>query len=162
MSLLRLLTAGKSLVGLKKDGKQYRDLGPGALPRFEGKKGLFQSGRQAWSGQKDVISSPVPSQQTDTCSPAAPQEKLFQSSQPESSRSKWGWPWRKRAAVPRFDKAPVQAELSLDRVKVIRNDLTDSDLEIVPASRAAAKPSEARQTAKAADSAKPGEAVICP
>jgi hypothetical protein len=27
----------------------------------------------------------------------------------------------------------VQGELSLDRVKVVRNDLSDSDLEIVPA-----------------------------
>lgn len=28
---------------------------------------------------------------------------------------------------------PVQAELSLDRIRVVRNDLSDSDLEIVPA-----------------------------
>lgn len=48
--------------------------------------------------------------------------------------------WRTRAkggarALPLADKAMVQAELSLDRVKVVRNDLSDSDLEIVPAKK---------------------------
>jgi hypothetical protein len=48
--------------------------------------------------------------------------------------------WRTRAkggarALPLTDEAMVQAELSLDRVKVVRNDLSDSDLEIVPAKK---------------------------
>jgi len=48
--------------------------------------------------------------------------------------------WRTRAkggarALPFTDKAMVQGELSLDRVKVVRNDLSDSDLEIVPAKK---------------------------
>ncbi len=36
------------------------------------------------------------------------------------------------ASRGRIGKLPVQAELSLDRVQVVRNDLRDTDLEIVP------------------------------
>ncbi len=38
-----------------------------------------------------------------------------------------------KPAIPTFPKPAVQGELSLDRVKVMRNDLSDSDLEVVPA-----------------------------
>jgi hypothetical protein len=36
-----------------------------------------------------------------------------------------------KSMVPRFGKLPVQEEFSLDRVRVVRNDLSDADLEIV-------------------------------
>lgn len=38
-----------------------------------------------------------------------------------------------QSVIPRFGKPAVQGELSLDNVKVIRNDLEESDLEIVTA-----------------------------
>jgi len=37
-----------------------------------------------------------------------------------------------RAGLTRFSKTPVQTELSLDKVRVVRNDLSDTDLEVVP------------------------------
>lgn len=37
------------------------------------------------------------------------------------------------AGIPRFGKPAVQGELTLDRVKVVRNDLTHADLEVVQA-----------------------------
>jgi hypothetical protein len=38
-----------------------------------------------------------------------------------------------KAALPRFGgKTPVQGELSLDNIKVMRNDLSETDMEIVP------------------------------
>lgn len=37
----------------------------------------------------------------------------------------------KLAGIPRFGKSAVQGELSLDRVKVVRNDLSHADLEVV-------------------------------
>lgn len=43
------------------------------------------------------------------------------------------------AAVPEGIRPAVQGELSLDRIKVMRNDLNDADVEIVPA-KAAVKP----------------------
>lgn len=36
-----------------------------------------------------------------------------------------------KPAAARLDRRPVQTELSLERVKVVRNDLTDADLEVV-------------------------------
>ena len=44
-------------------------------------------------------------------------------------------------APNRFAKSMVQGELSLERVKVVRNDLSDSDLEVVPA-RGAERPAK--------------------
>jgi hypothetical protein len=41
-------------------------------------------------------------------------------------------PFSRKAAPPR-QSAPVQSELSLDTLKVVRNDLSDADLEIVRA-----------------------------
>jgi hypothetical protein len=45
------------------------------------------------------------------------------------------WVRRKRQVTPEnatLNKTAVQGELSLDKVKVVRNDLSDTDLEIVP------------------------------
>jgi len=36
-----------------------------------------------------------------------------------------------KSAIPRFSRQPVQGELSLDNVKVMRNDLSDTDFEFV-------------------------------
>jgi hypothetical protein len=43
-----------------------------------------------------------------------------------------GRPKLSTSAVPRFGKPLLQGELSLDSIKVVRNDLSDSDLELVP------------------------------
>src|SRR5258708_32731579 len=43
MSLLRLLTTGKSLVGLKKPEHRYHLPGETALPKFGGKKNPFRA-----------------------------------------------------------------------------------------------------------------------
>jgi hypothetical protein len=50
------------------------------------------------------------------------------------------WPRRSspgaRLVVGSFSRGAVQGELSLDRIKVVRNDLSDTDLEIVRAKKA--------------------------
>jgi len=38
-----------------------------------------------------------------------------------------------KSVIPKFSRPPVQGELSLDNVKVVRNDLNDADVEVVPA-----------------------------
>jgi phage tail tape-measure protein len=45
-----------------------------------------------------------------------------------------------RSAIQRFNSVPVQGELSLDKIKVVRNDLSDTDLEVV--TRKASPPKE--------------------
>ena len=47
----------------------------------------------------------------------------------------------KNAALPRFSKGPVQCELSLDNVKVLRNDLSDTDFEVIAKPAQQEKPS---------------------
>jgi hypothetical protein len=44
----------------------------------------------------------------------------------------------------RSERPPVQAELSLERVKVVRNDLSEADLEVVPARPRPAEPGPLR------------------
>lgn len=46
-----------------------------------------------------------------------------------------------RPIVPHPVREPVQGELSLDTVRVVRNDLSDADLEVVPAKAPVAQPS---------------------
>jgi hypothetical protein len=48
-----------------------------------------------------------------------------------------------KSAVPRLGKGPVQGELSLDNIKVMRNDLSETDLEAVPMKARRPKPAPA-------------------
>jgi len=58
-----------------------------------------------------------------------------------------------KPAIPRFAKPPVQGELSLDRIRVVRNDLSDADLEIVPAKPPATPALRSVEKAAGAESA---------
>jgi len=204
MSLLRLLRAGKSLIGAREPAGRYRLLNGPALPKFGTDKNPFREPVRT----KQVTAAPevapattsppvklatsdlpkvVPQEAAIHEQPAAkPVERkpVVESSRKEkhvSSRPKveintkpetlvtvaskpsgpsgptgvvaagaraaarvlrlnsklnplFGWvrPKGGARALPRTDPM-VQGELSLDRVKVVRNDLSDSDLEIVPA-----------------------------
>jgi hypothetical protein len=60
-----------------------------------------------------------------------------------------------RSAIPRFNGVPVQGELSLDNIKVVRNDLSDADIEVVTRKMApekSVKPVELAAPARLADS----------
>jgi hypothetical protein len=121
MSMVRLLTAGKSLVGSKDLTIRYQMTDPRAMPRFG-------------SAKTKKASAP----------PAAPAKRVDWLSRivgkvtPLLARS------RTRPAkitLQRLAKSPVQGELSLDKVKVVRNDLSDADVEIVPFQAPAVRPS---------------------
>jgi hypothetical protein len=160
MSLLRLLTAGRSLVSVRDTEPRYRVTSQRLLPQFGSGKNPF-SGREA--------ATP-----TQTSAVVAKTEAAMSSvSGEKSSRAKALWVgaaarmsvWTEKLggrfarscakpispAIPQFNKPPVQGELSLDRVQVMRNDLSDADLEIVPARKKPAlvpPPFEAAQEAK--------------
>ena len=181
MSLLRLLTAGKSLVGLKTSEKRYHLPGQRALPKFGSKKNPFRVTTRPEQGE--VGTADTPSAQVQP--PAPPAEEKPQSrpqtsssettqasasasvakpinSKPEADSGRqikplepaerrpsgvrafllWGRAKAKGTALP-GGRRLVTAELSLDKVKVVRNDLSESDVEIV--GRASPpKPSESR------------------
>jgi hypothetical protein len=167
MSLGRLLTTGKSLVGLHSSSSRYQ-LRKGALPKFESSKNPFAA--KAQPGTEDEPSlikltpaemaaaslketqrlpllvpkptvlppAPKPIEPVRPAQPAAPETvpAAVESWLKKINPLVW-WGNRKSAestpAVARFNKRPVQAEFSLDNIKVMRNDLSDADVEVVTA-----------------------------
>ena len=162
MILLRLLTTGKSLVGLKDNANRYSVARGGLLPRFGSKKNPFRAstrpdsvgetspGCASAEGSPDQLAkspddksngsnrsytTPVANSNSTQQAPARPK--------PAETRSKRLFDWTtltalirpksQRKPIPMFAKPLVQCELSLEGVKVVRNDLSDSDIEIVPA-----------------------------
>ncbi|HTL54840.1 MAG TPA: hypothetical protein VL361_04140 [Candidatus Limnocylindrales bacterium] len=165
MSLLRLLTAGKSLVGLKNPARRYILSARGALPKFNSKKNPFRTTthfERVTSAQDPLVASACTTQATASTSigsPASEQGSVSPAAgdadgacvtQPLHPRNRvpqlgsiFSW-LRPKVAVnptnPRLAKSMVQCELSLDTVRVVRNDLSDSDFEIVPTKVRPAKP----------------------
>jgi hypothetical protein len=147
MSLLRLLSAGKSLVGLKDSTPQYRMGDPRAMPKFGSAANPFRQKKE-----KDIsaVSSEPKSSKPVAAppSPAATPMPAKTIAAVASAKAGWRarllslWPKRrpKQTRVAPLSRPAIQGELSLDRVKVMRNDLSDADLEIVAVARGATKP----------------------
>jgi hypothetical protein len=211
MSLMRLLSAGKSLIGVTESTSRYRMGKSGMMPKFGSGKNPFRSGVKQAEGQGGLDSRPPSSasnlieeekqerraasattpvtkstssalvealpktapialaatrKQSDGDvrreSPAgsavsddakAPVDSVFRLGPSRATRSMPGSPaalraifgsWldgikaripvratgQARMATARAANAPMQGELSLDRIKVVRNDLSDTDFEI--------------------------------
>jgi hypothetical protein len=169
MSLGKLLTTGKSLVGLHNSGVRYQ-LRKGALPKFESAKNPFAARTQAESSTTNPARGPELPKLTPAEAAAAGLKKTQplsvlgsliavreaavdakRNSQPAEPPKvaapvdSWlkkinplVWLGNRKPAEPespiqRFGKSrtPVQGELSLDNIKVMRNDLSDTDLEVV-------------------------------
>jgi hypothetical protein len=190
MSLLRLLTAGKSLIGVQQETGRYRMTNPKAMPKFGDGTNPFQAKaakaetekRQALEALKkartpdpgpelfdkpagdipvvavesgEVVEAVGPVEQTDK--PAAAAAVPADAGRPSvaskparlnglisklgSLKKIWG---RRTTGTARRAKElrPVQGEFPLDKIKVVRNDLSESDLEIVPLRSGAAKQPE--------------------
>lgn len=203
MSLGRLLTAGRSLVGGSNSEPHYRMSDPKAMPKFGSAKNPFRSkpqrpaptaetsravvasaaapapassageaGRGTHAASTPALSPadglrgaevPVAVKRPEGRAPAAP-ETTPAPAAPKRARFQFGWlrqrsarlfswlsrsrPAAAKAAVPRFDALPIQGELALDRIKVVRNDLSDADLEIVTRAPATPKPGSASPAVK--------------
>jgi len=180
MSLLRLLTTGKSLVGVKDDESRYRLTSQRLLPQFGPARNPFSSrgnsdpvqtetrsprdcgGNGAAGERLNVPSSsgePAAALQRGannrTVSASASGHGLTDALRLKTAALLGGWRARligllkrprgetAKPAIPRFTKQPVQGELSLDKIRVVRNDLSDADLEVVPAASPAALASAA-------------------
>ena len=176
MSLLKLLTTGKSLVGLKDAESRYRMTNQRLLPKFGSGKNPFRDAeatgfiaKEAAPGVVEKISAPASVAPAVAASSPAPAPRAPISSQgagllrlgaskardlAATVQNRWvsqlgsvlSRPARKPmkpAVVPLGPTVPVQGELSLDRIKVMRNDLSDADLEVVPARPARPAPAPA-------------------
>ena len=187
MSLLRLLTTGKSLVGLSDTESRYRVTSQRLLPQFGPARNPFSSRAKAEPAQTEArppgehSPSGAPEETHDTPGlsrkgGAALQSRPEGRTPPASSNahslsgmlrlrttallSRWraklsglfdpAGGKAAKPAIPRFPKLPVQGELSLDRIKVVRNDLSDADLEVVPAKAPAPRAVENAKGARSA------------
>lgn len=157
MKFGKLLAAGKSWVGGNGTGRyQMRD--GLALPKFISPRNPFkresvveQAAPPTVAAAPAQVSEEVPANDpfaaTESPSPAAPRVAF---SVRLRSLAKLVGEWLRRAAlfcldhnpfsaigrpklsgIPRFGKTAMQGELSLDKVKVVRSDLTHADLEVV-------------------------------
>jgi hypothetical protein len=155
MRLVRFLAAGKSLVGLKDTEGRYRLPSGRALPRFGIAKdaGVSAGADSTRQPLQEGLAGPAPSTDADAGvangqvqsvsgpSPKpsqpklAPTLKIGRTENGSIFRKLFGWlPWYRgtlgMGAIPAFSRLPVQTELSLENVKVVRNDLSESDLEV--------------------------------
>lgn len=155
MRLVRFLTAGKSLVGLKDTEGRYQLPNGRALPRFGAVKDVGVSAGAETARQQIQAEPEATTASTDAgvCavqrrvevdaglgkrpqsqSESAPRLRSDRSESRSIFRKLFGWlPWFRQVpavgGIPAFSRIPVQTELSLENVKVIRNDLSESDLE---------------------------------
>ena len=211
MSLLRLLTAGESLVGLKQPTSRYRLSEPGALPKFgsernplarvpvrtrtqgdpvqvqsqglmtsEGTKREAVSREPASFARGDAKIQPMPSavvsakrQETTPASKSANEgrskkiiglRRTFESAGKALKQARTLLPAKIRAGAKEKRSfpapRPLQGELSLENIKVVRNDLreTDMDWEIV----ARKAPKKAAQSVASMEQAAPREQIKAP
>lgn len=156
MSLGKLLTAGKSLVGGQEATSRYRMHEHLRLPKFISPRNPFATEASAADAarQEAEVESKRPVRVASTPpvpTDAAPGRAVRRESSGDASwrLSQW-WgrvnpfsrvtsPARQVEPLnPCFSKGSVQGELHLDQVRVVRNDLSDADLEIVPARKSPA------------------------
>jgi hypothetical protein len=186
MSLVRLLTAGKSLVDLKESTSRYQMRGENLLPKFDSPKNPFaarvkpppagaMTGATLEAASTELTAAEIAAANLKETKrlpiAAAPPGSPETFSRPVAPAKVSGgigaWmrklnplTWRvnrqpaARTAVPRVNWAPVQGELSLDKVKVVRNDLSEADMEIIPVRNPVR--SRARQTTAKAEAAAGG------
>jgi hypothetical protein len=129
MNLGKLLATGKSIkngqsaVAYRKDRRVY-------LPKFGSLKNPFTTTVQA-----ELPKPPVKNAATPTW---AKTQKVPTVSAGPARVTTWAEKfnpiaiWRGSAAEVKSSPHAIQAELSLEKVKVVHNDLTDVDVEVVP------------------------------
>jgi hypothetical protein len=158
MSLMRLLSAGKSLVGAEDLEGKYRLPQDRAVPEFGANRGVSSvpGSPNALTLLKNshTPSPEVGGDESATGTPVgAPSEPQPGRGQLKAKNSLWArikdlvrrvarmLKREPKSAIPVFQKLPVQGELSLDKVKVLRNNLLDTDLEVVSRRKDAQKSS---------------------
>ncbi|MBC8095282.1 MAG: hypothetical protein H7Y43_05680 [Akkermansiaceae bacterium] len=163
MSLGKLLTSGKCLVGLNDNEGRYEMRSKNLLPKFGSARNPFATTRpqplQVEFSRKlaTVVRTLTPTEaaaaklkktqplpaitamntEAKTVSGATTKSKaLTHLRNGLKKMNPLNWFGRGKlvanSSAPRPGKAPVQAELSLEKIKVVRNDLSDADLEVVP------------------------------
>jgi hypothetical protein len=116
MALMKLLTVTRSLSEARDQPHRYK-LMSGGWPKF-GNAAVEQSGPAAAEMENRAM-------KTETIA-----EQNAAAVKPAYPRGRWTPNPFRSTAMP--SKRTVQGELTLDQVKPVRNDLVDSDLELIP------------------------------
>lgn len=161
MSLGRLLAAGKSLVGGQEAVSRYRMREHFRLPKFVSPTNPFLSEATSKPSEANARVAavagpgPIPPNPSPTSEVAPkPTRRVAGLGRAVRKLTDWtGWanPFSRRnqragpvrSAVSSVRDAAVQGELRLDAVRVVRNDLSDADLEVVAKPNSAAPDSNA-------------------
>ena len=134
MSLLQLLTTGQSFCGFKKATSPYRLVKQDWFPKF-------LSNAAAPTETKALIQSTPEVKELSVASSVQSLPAISWPEAPSASGPALKPSAARKAGVARFlpSRPPAksggalrQGELMLDMVKVVRNDLSESDLEVVP------------------------------
>ncbi len=156
MSLVKLLAIGKSLISIKDKPNHYRMVRWGWPVKFFSPANPFAVASEPTTPTDNVRARESANAQNQ---PPATVHKETQSAGADDSMSKSAGPVTKAASkflgalslLPSKShlklhrgahlrmQQPVQCELSLETVKVVRNDLSETDLEVVPIRCAPAK-----------------------
>ena len=168
MKLGTLLAAGKSLALGRRGQTPYRADKQFYLPKFGSPKNPFVPTNQSGEAISPETAAAAPVKTPITVAAAKTQKLPTFSPAPRAAndrpagkrpasagrRHSLAWldrlnPFAGGAALAPVAgenaKSPVQSELSLDAVKVLRNDLSDVDIEIVPLKSRPAESTEARR-----------------
>jgi hypothetical protein len=192
MSLGRLLTNGKSLVGLQDPTTRYEMRSKNLLPKFGSEKNPFTTARPESLKPVDVEKIQVESHGAMSADENAAENLKRGPKLPEMVSLKknsvkkpnftgfskafdviGGWvkklnplarlknrkPSEPKRAIQPFGKPAVQGELSLENIRVMRNDLSDADLEIVPVKPAIKEPAMDESPAESAKTERRNELI---
>lgn len=144
---LKFLAVGRSFAGIRGDKSPYELRKENQLPNFDGSPRF--AGKPTEADENGMVQTDFLQEASATIVGAAEADAVIQSSpvlarpaapavKPKRRWFSWfRWRWF-RAQPSREDL--VQSELSLDRVRVMRNDLADSDLQLVLKRKKKAKP----------------------
>ena len=147
MNPFTLLTKGHTILGLENRPGTYKVLERSAFPNFSGPKRLAPTTPhpEPESTQPVFFAEPPPKVETPAPvsappAPAPAPDQALAKDQPSKATlwsrlarrpGAWLLGWIPRRKPSPLQSAPVQAELVLDKVKVIRNDLNEDDVEVV-------------------------------
>jgi len=151
MNIGQLLAAGRSFAGQKDRVGRYRQVNPKSIPKFD----AGGSPRRQVSAGSSSAEAEARENQAQSAQPQ-PAVKVHEPvARPKGALSLgpicradlprkptfWArllslvWPAKRREGLQKgstASKRPIQVELRLEQVKVVRNDLSDTDLELVP------------------------------
>ena len=130
MNLGKLLFAGKSVVNVNKT-VEYRENKQVCLPKFDSRKNPFTPKTPMETNSVAAINRSAPQVGRTQPAPVVSSPPKFLASW--TGRLNPASAWRGPREEAQNNPCPaIQAELSLDTVKVIHNDLSDADVEVVP------------------------------